>query len=125
MAWAAQSSLVEAARTGDREALTQLLGEHLPLVYNVVGRALHGHADVDDVVQETMLRVVRRLPQLRDPRSFRSWMMAIAIRQIQDRARTVGAESVELQPSDRTGCVRTGRAFPAIGDSGFMGAIPS
>jgi len=88
---AAQSSLVEAARAGDREALERLLGEYLPLVYNVVGRALHGHADVDDVVQETMLRVVRRLPELRDPDSFRSWVMAITIRQIQDRARAAGA----------------------------------
>jgi RNA polymerase sigma factor (sigma-70 family) len=95
---AAESSLVEAARAGDREALERLLGEYLPLVYNVVGRALHGHADVDDVVQETMLRVVRRLPELRDPASFRSWAMAITIRQIQDRARAAGAARPRYLP---------------------------
>jgi RNA polymerase sigma factor (sigma-70 family) len=95
---AAEASLVEAARAGDRDALEQLLGTYLPLVYNVVGRALHGHADVDDVVQETMLRVVRRLPELRDPESFRSWVMAIAIRQIQDRARTTGAAQPRYLP---------------------------
>jgi hypothetical protein len=40
---------------------------YLPLVYNIVGRALSGHAGVDDVVQETMLRAVRGLGDLRDP----------------------------------------------------------
>lgn len=98
MASMTQSSLVENARAGDQEALTRLLGEYLPLVYNVVGRALHGHADVDDVVQETMLRVVRRLPELRDPESFRSWVMAIAMRQIQDRARALGTAELRYFP---------------------------
>jgi pectate disaccharide-lyase len=86
-----RSALVEAARAGDEAALTRLLGDYLPLVYNVVGRALRGHADVDDVVQETMLRVVLRLPELRDPDRFRPWLMAIASRQIRDRARALGA----------------------------------
>ncbi|MFG3033870.1 RNA polymerase sigma factor [Streptomyces sp. NPDC048253] len=75
------------AQAGDRRALDELVAGWLPLVYNVVGRALNGHADVDDVVQETMLRAVGNLGSLRDPDSFRSWLVAIAMRQIRDRAR--------------------------------------
>ena len=56
-----QRSLVVAARSGDPAALDRLVAEHLPLVYNVVGRALPGHADVVDVVQETMLRCLAGL----------------------------------------------------------------
>lgn len=41
---------VDAARAGDRDALNALVAQSLPLVYNIVGRALPGHADVDDVV---------------------------------------------------------------------------
>ncbi|MFE9451079.1 RNA polymerase sigma factor [Streptomyces sp. NPDC006739] len=78
---------IAAAQSGDRRALDELVEGWLPLVYNVVGRALGGHADVDDVVQETMLRAVDNLGTLRDPDSFRSWLMAIAMRQIRDRAR--------------------------------------
>ncbi|GGN12004.1 RNA polymerase sigma factor [Streptomyces fuscichromogenes] len=78
---------VAAAQAGDRRALDELAEGWLPLVYNVVGRALNGHADVDDVVQETMLRAVDNLGTLRDPDSFRSWLVAIAMRQIRDRAR--------------------------------------
>ncbi|NUP22218.1 MAG: sigma-70 family RNA polymerase sigma factor [Streptomyces sp.] len=78
---------IAAAQAGDRQALDELVEGWLPLVYNVVGRALNGHADVDDVVQETMLRAVDNLGSLRDPDSFRSWLVAIAMRQIRDRAR--------------------------------------
>jgi RNA polymerase sigma factor (sigma-70 family) len=73
-----------AARGGDRAALDSLVAAYLPLVYNVVGRAMNGHPDVDDVVQETMLRAVRGLGELRDPAAFRSWLVAIAIRQVRD-----------------------------------------
>ncbi|MGW0706967.1 RNA polymerase sigma factor [Streptomyces sp. NPDC002643] len=80
-------STIAAAQAGDRRALDELVEGWLPLVYNIVGRALNGHADVDDVVQETMLRAVDNLGTLRDPDSFRSWLVAIAMRQIRDRAR--------------------------------------
>ncbi|MDJ0343581.1 sigma-70 family RNA polymerase sigma factor [Streptomyces sp. H10-C2] len=76
---------VIAARGGDQRALDALLAQCVPLVYNIVGRALDGHSDVDDVVQETLLRIVRGLPGLRDPGSFRSWMVAIAVHQVRDR----------------------------------------
>lgn len=81
------AGVVVAARSGDRQALDRLVAECLPLVYNIVGRALDGHADVDDVVQETLLRMVRGLSELRDPAAFRSWLVAITIRQVRDRER--------------------------------------
>ncbi|MFE1171419.1 sigma-70 family RNA polymerase sigma factor [Streptomyces sp. NPDC058773] len=76
---------VEAAKAGDEEAREQLVAACLPLIYNVVGRALDGHADVDDVVQETMLRVLESLADLREPASFRSWLVAIAMNQVRRR----------------------------------------
>jgi len=75
---------VVAAQRGDRRAVDVLAGAYLPLVYNIVGRAMNGHPDVDDVVQETMLRAVRGIGELRDPAAFRSWLVAIAIRQVRD-----------------------------------------
>ncbi|MFJ1703746.1 sigma-70 family RNA polymerase sigma factor [Kitasatospora sp. NPDC088346] len=80
-------ALVVRARGGDRQATAELIAAHLPLVYNIVGRALSGHADTDDVVQETMLRAVDGLPGLRDPAGFRSWLVAIAMNQVRRRYR--------------------------------------
>ncbi|MGW6782665.1 sigma-70 family RNA polymerase sigma factor [Streptomyces sp. NPDC054987] len=76
------ADLVVAAQAGDDRAREELIAAYLPLLYNIVGRALSGHADVDDVVQETLLRVVRDLPDLRAPESFRSWLVSITLRQI-------------------------------------------
>ncbi|MEY9848817.1 RNA polymerase sigma factor (sigma-70 family) [Streptacidiphilus sp. BW17] len=79
---AMDAELVAAARSGSAEAMDELVGCCLPLVYNIVGRALSGRVDVDDVVQETMLRVVRGLPGLRDDEVFRSWLVAVTMNQI-------------------------------------------
>jgi RNA polymerase sigma factor (sigma-70 family) len=88
---------VIAAQAGDARALDSLLAGYLPLIYNIVGRALSGHADVDDVVQETMLRAVRGLGGLRDPAAFRSWLVAVAIRQMREHYRArQGAPVAEL-----------------------------
>lgn len=74
--------LVTAAREGDPEAQDALVSAYLPLVYNIVGRALNGSVDVDDVVQEAMLRALDGLGGLRTPESFRSWLVAIAMNEI-------------------------------------------
>ncbi|RKE17678.1 RNA polymerase sigma factor (sigma-70 family) [Streptomyces sp. TLI_171] len=88
------AALVGRAQRGDRQAVAELVGGHLPLVYNVVGRALSGHPDTDDVVQETMLRAVDGLPGLRDPAGFRSWLVAIAVNQVRRRFRDSGPDAV-------------------------------
>src|ERR1022692_3672819 len=87
---------VIAAQQGDEQAMADLLAEYLPLIYNIVGRAMNGHADADDVVQETMLRAVRNIGDLRDPAAFRSWLVAVAIRQVRDYVAALGT-----QPRDR------------------------
>ncbi|MET9734434.1 sigma-70 family RNA polymerase sigma factor [Streptomyces sp. NPDC006458] len=75
-------ALVKAAQQGDGRAQQELVATYLPLVYNIVGRALDGHADVDDVVQETMIRALGGLGSLRDPADFRSWLVAIAMNRV-------------------------------------------
>ncbi|GAA1419612.1 sigma-70 family RNA polymerase sigma factor [Catellatospora coxensis] len=97
----ADAARVAAARAGDRHALEALLGDHLPLVYAVVRRALGGDPDVDDVVQETMLRAVRHLRGLRDAAGFKSWLVSIAVSQIQERTRRLARQRARAtQPID-------------------------
>ncbi|WP_416070097.1 RNA polymerase sigma factor, partial [Streptomyces scabiei] len=97
-------AVVMAARAGDRQAAERLVRDCLPLVYNIVGRALNGHGDVDDVVQETMMRALDGLPGLERPERFRSWLVAITVRQIRDRWRRgrpwLTAEPLEASTHD-------------------------
>ncbi|MFF9912427.1 CAP domain-containing protein [Streptomyces sp. NPDC013457] len=73
------TELVRAAQYGDAWARDHLVATHLPLVYNIVGRALNGHQDVDALAHETMLRALDGLAGLRDLDAFRPWLVAIAV----------------------------------------------
>ncbi|MEV5594673.1 sigma-70 family RNA polymerase sigma factor [Streptomyces sp. NPDC052496] len=102
---AGHAELVVAAQAGDGRAREKLIAAYLPLLYNIVGRALSGHADVDDVVQETLLRVVRDLPDLRAPESFRSWLVSIVLRQVNThwhRQRTLADRTTVIDEALRT-----------------------
>jgi RNA polymerase sigma factor (sigma-70 family) len=92
--------LVEAARSGDRGAFDELARRHLPMVYHLVRQALGDDPDVDDVVQDVMVRAIRQLPGLRSTGSFRPWLAAIAVRQIgshQARGKIVAPREVPLE----------------------------
>ncbi|MFE4450179.1 sigma-70 family RNA polymerase sigma factor [Streptomyces sp. NPDC056796] len=98
MGEARETALIKAAQKGDPEAQDRLVASCLPLIYNIVGRALNGHADVDDVVQESVLRMLRGLPSLRSPKSFRSWFVAITMNEIRGYRRRRSTGEI---PADR------------------------
>ncbi|GAA1595734.1 RNA polymerase sigma factor [Actinoplanes couchii] len=77
------TELVLAAQNGDRQAVDRLIAGEVAHVYRRVGRALRWHADVDDVVQETLLQIVRCLPSVREIDRFRPWVCAVTDRQVQ------------------------------------------
>ncbi|MCX5380723.1 sigma-70 family RNA polymerase sigma factor [Streptomyces sp. NBC_00091] len=93
------AELVAAARAGDPRAQDELVSAHLPLVYNIVGRALNGSFDVDDVVQDTMLRALDGLGGLRADESFRSWLVAITMNRVRAhwQARSGGPDQSGLE----------------------------
>jgi RNA polymerase sigma factor (sigma-70 family) len=95
-----ETSLVVAAQAGDPRALGDLVTAYLPLVYTIVRRALGGLADVDDVVQETMLRALRELRTLRTPESFRPWLATIATRQVSTHLHRRQADAQRTVPLD-------------------------
>jgi len=99
--WQVDVAQVAAARAGDRAALDAIVEDCLPLVYNIAGRALSSSADVDDVVQETMVRVIRGIESLRQPERLRSWLVAVTINQIREHHRRREAAPAPLPEYDR------------------------
>lgn len=90
------TGLAEAALSGDADALDALVAECLPLVYSIVRRSLRASSDVDDVVQDVMLNVVRSLGSLRDPERLRAWLAAVTVNQIRVYLRSGRAESLAV-----------------------------
>ncbi len=74
--------LVARARSGDRRALDELLGEMKDLVYNLSIRMLGSPADAADASQEIMIRLVTGLDKFRGESSFRTWVYRVASNQL-------------------------------------------
>ncbi len=77
--WEDDAELVRRARGGDRWAEEALYRRHVRAVTNAVTRLLGRTADADDVVQDTFVRALERLEDLRDGAAFRSWVQRIAV----------------------------------------------
>lgn len=70
--------LLEAARGGDREAISQLVERYSPRLLRYL-RRMAGEVDAaDDLLQDTWLRVVERLDQHRKGRPFAPWLFSVA-----------------------------------------------
>ena len=68
------------AQCSDREALEMLLRSVQPALRRYLS-ALVGHTDADDLLQDVMVIVVRKLGGLEDPQVFRPWAFRIASRE--------------------------------------------
>src|SRR5512147_2466782 len=70
--------LLEAARTGDRGALDELLTRHQPRVYRFGLQMCRDSEDAKDVLQETLLAVARNVRDFRGASSVSTWLYTIA-----------------------------------------------
>jgi RNA polymerase sigma-70 factor (ECF subfamily) len=74
---AGDSSLVLAAREGDRAAFGGLYARYARMVHGILLARVPA-SDVDDLVQDVFLRALPHLSDLRDVRRFGPWIAAIA-----------------------------------------------
>jgi len=80
------------ARSIDRPTVDRLVVEHLPAALAFATR-LTGDADVaEDVVQETLCRVLRRWRGYRGEAEFKTWLFQIVLNVDRDRRRRVRRE---------------------------------
>lgn len=68
------------AQVGDREALELLLRSVMPSLRQYLG-GLAGSAGRDDLLQDVMVIIIRKLGSLQDPQVFRPWTFRIASRE--------------------------------------------
>ncbi|HZI67561.1 MAG TPA: RNA polymerase sigma factor [Thermoanaerobaculia bacterium] len=76
-----EAAAVLLAQSGDREALDRLLREVERPLYGYVVRLIGDPETAKDVLQETLVRICRKLRWLHDPALFRPWAFRIASRE--------------------------------------------
>jgi RNA polymerase sigma factor (sigma-70 family) len=72
------AALVDAVRSGDRDAFVPLYLDNVAAVRLAVRDQLRDPDRVADAVQETFTRALAALDRLREPERFRPWLLSIA-----------------------------------------------
>jgi len=72
-------ALVELALAGQDECFAVLVDRHVGVVRKRISAMVRNATDVDDLVQEALLKVWRHLSTFRSESSFRTWMTSVAI----------------------------------------------
>jgi RNA polymerase sigma-70 factor, ECF subfamily len=88
--------LLACARSGDRVALSRLLGGHLRVAHAVALGVVPRWDEAADVVQTAFLAAVEHLDECREPERFAAWLLrivrntALDLRRASGRARAYG-----------------------------------
>ena len=72
-------ALIKLTLAGQTECFTVLTNRHLPAVRRRIGSMVPNTTDVDDLLQEALLKVWRHLSTFRSESTFRTWMTRVAI----------------------------------------------
>jgi RNA polymerase sigma-70 factor (ECF subfamily) len=75
----------------DRNAIDRLASEHLPAVVRMALRLAGDEHTAEDLVQETLCRVLRQWRSFRGEASFKTWMIGILVNVDRDRRRRLRA----------------------------------
>jgi len=97
--------LVEAARYGDRAALSLLVERHRPLLLSMCRRMTGDMQAAEDAAQEAVLQALLHLDRLRRPERFGQWLFGIGLNvcRVALRRRSADAWSLDAVIGGRTG----------------------
>jgi RNA polymerase sigma-70 factor (ECF subfamily) len=111
----ADEQLALALQRGDARALAPLVERHHSPLTGFLYRMTNGdRALAEDLVQETFLRVARRVAQYRHPRPFKPWLYAIAVNLARDHFKSAPFRRSTALTDDVAG--RTADAAPTPAD---------
>ncbi len=74
-----QADIVEACRRGDRDALEAVFRAHAPAIERTLRRLVGPGADVEDLLQETLIAAIGAFPRFRGDASIGTWLTGIAL----------------------------------------------
>jgi len=88
-------ALVAQARSGDRVAQRELFERFAPGVYGYLLRMTRDAEQAADLTQDTFVKALARLPRLREPAAFATWVFRIAHNAARDRAARASEEQLD------------------------------
>jgi RNA polymerase sigma-70 factor (ECF subfamily) len=111
-------SLVARAQRGDRVALGALVRRHQRAVFALCLRYVGDTDEAADLVQRAFIRVMTKLPDLREAGLFRAWLLRIgahlALNHIRDHARFVSDQAIDADSGSQASADERGSSSAAI-----------
>src|SRR2546427_10864013 len=89
----------------DQESWQQFFDTYWKLIYHAAVKSGLSHEEAQDVVQETVLTVVKKMPEFKyDPaRSFKAWLLETTRWRINDYVNRVRPKEVLMAPRESSG----------------------
>jgi RNA polymerase sigma-70 factor (ECF subfamily) len=113
-------ALVQRAQAGDAQAFAALVDRHAPRVRRLARQLVRGHADADDLAQDTFVRAYQALDRFDGRSEFFTWIYRIAVNLSLNRARSLSIRrSVPLDDPQIEGSVALLTRGSAEGVSGI------
>jgi RNA polymerase sigma-70 factor, ECF subfamily len=97
-------AVIEACRGGDRGALDAVFREQTPALERLLARLVGPGADLEDLLQSTLMSAVSAFPRYRGEASVRTWLARIAVNEVRQHLRRPERRrraTLELVPDDR------------------------
>lgn len=104
------SALILLAQSGDIKALEELIRRVQRNIYVVFSHLTDKKDDISDLTQETLLKMAKALPSLKDIKSFKAWLNQITTNVFYDYTRKKGDKQLEYDENklneikDKIGC---------------------
>lgn len=77
-----EGRLIKLVLEGEPDCFSALMDRHLGVIKNRIRSMVANQADSEDLAQEVVLKVWRRLSTFRSESSFRTWMTTVAINEV-------------------------------------------
>lgn len=78
------AALVESAKHGNQASLEALVDIFHPEIFHLVYSRVGSRMESEDLAQEIFVEMSRKLPKLRDPARFKTWLYRIALNRVRD-----------------------------------------
>ena len=101
----AEQALVDRLRAGDDTAMVELSATYGSRIYQLAMRHVRNHEDAEEIRQDVLLRVFRKIDLFRGDAALSSWIYRITFNTAMSRLRSAGRRPSEVAKTDLLGPV--------------------
>lgn len=116
----AERELIGRMQAGDSSAVADLASAYGPKIHQLAFRYVKNWEDAEEVAQDVLLKVYRKIDAFRGDAALSSWIYRITFNTAMSRLRTGRAARQSEQRTDLSGLEASDRAVPEIADWSTM-----